>query len=72
MGAVDYKKLDLASFNTSKVIYMNSAFANCNQLKQVNVKSFDTSSVTNMNSMFSGCEKPLRSIDYQTLIQKNV
>lgn len=50
---------------------MNSAFANCNQLKQVNVKSFNTSSVTNMNSMFSGCEN-LESIDVSNFDTKNV
>lgn len=52
------QELDLSVFNTTKVVYMNSAFANCNQLKKVDIKSFDTASVTNMNSMFFRLRKP--------------
>lgn len=55
-------KLDLSSFNTSKVRNMLYMFWNCERLKSVNLSSFDTKNVACFESMFSGCSA-LESLD---------
>ncbi|MGL9970337.1 BspA family leucine-rich repeat surface protein [Enterococcus sp. DIV1420a] len=47
-----FKKLNLSSFNTSNVVYMDSMFAGDTELQEVNVSSFDTKRVRNFDYMF--------------------
>ena len=54
-GFRNLAKIDLDSFDTSKVTNMNSMFANCTSLEDLDLSGFDTSKVTDMNSMFSHC-----------------
>ena len=59
-------KLDLGSFDTSKVTDMSNMFDNCNSLRRLNVASFDTTNVTDMSNMFRKCiiqSLDLRSFD---------
>ena len=49
------EKLDLSSFNTSKVITMGGMFSYCSSLISLDLSSFNTSNVINMNSMFEAC-----------------
>ena len=65
------KKVDLTNFDTSKVIDMNSMFANCAGLEYVNMTDIDTSSVTDIGSMFQSCTK-LRSIDLSSFSTSSV
>ena len=44
--------VDLASFNTSEVITMNTMFYMMNSIKSIDVSGFNTSKVKDMNSMF--------------------
>ena len=56
------EKLDLSSFNTSKVTDMGYMFYECSSLTGLDLGSFNTSQVTDMSSMLSGC-KSLTSLD---------
>ena len=49
------EKLDLSSFNTSKVTNMYGMFGVCSSLISLDLSSFNTSNVTNMAFMFNGC-----------------
>ena len=50
------KELDLKSFNTSNVTYMNSMFWGCSNLTDLKFgDNFNTTKVTNMYYMFNGC-----------------
>ena len=49
------ENLNLSSFNTSNVTYMNSMFDSCSSLTSLDLSNFNTSNVTNMSSMFYGC-----------------
>ena len=51
--------IDLTSFNTKKIIYMNSMFYNCYSLTSINIASFDTSQLSEMNYMFYNCSSLL-------------
>ena len=49
--------LDLTSFDTSRVVDMESVFYNATNLKSVNLTSFDTTRVFTFGYMFYGCKK---------------
>ncbi len=48
-------KLDLTSFNTSKVTDMGGTFNFAENVHEIDVSNFDTSKVVYMNDMFYGC-----------------
>jgi surface protein len=48
-------KLNLSSFNTSKVTTMNHMFANCSSLTKIDLSNFNTSNVQIMGNMFGYC-----------------
>ena len=48
--------LDLSSFDTSNVTYMNWMFSWCSSLTSLNLSRFDASAVAGMYSMFYGCD----------------
>ena len=50
------ESLDLSSFNTSQVKYMNGMFEWCVNLRELDLSHFDTSNVEEMQKMFSRCE----------------
>lgn len=56
MGRLFYKnwisKLDLSSFDTRKVIYMNAMFMEAYSVEEINLSSFDTSNTWFMGNMF--------------------
>ena len=55
--------LDLSSFNTEKVTYMENMFYNCDKLKSLKLgTAFRTDNVTSMSGMFWGC-KSLENLD---------
>ncbi|MBM6870635.1 BspA family leucine-rich repeat surface protein [Pseudoflavonifractor phocaeensis] len=57
-GAFDTEnvtKLDLSSFDTSKVTGMLAMFYRCSNLTELDVSGFDTSQTVEMKSMFYGC-----------------
>jgi len=49
--------LDLSSFNTEKVVAMNSMFLGCESLTSLDLSKFNTANVVNMNAMFLCCKK---------------
>jgi surface protein len=50
--------LDLSSFNTSKVNYMQDVFSGCSNLTTINgISNFDTSNVNFISGMFYNCSK---------------
>ena len=51
------KNLELANFNTSKVINMSKMFSECFELNHLDVSNFDISKVTNFDYMFYKCYK---------------
>ena len=53
-GCNSLKYLDLSSFNTSKVKYMNSLFNGCSSLTSLDLSNFDTSQNTFFQWMFNG------------------
>jgi len=54
------QSLDLSSFDTSKVVTMDSMFTNC-EAQSINLKSFDTRNVADMSWMFADCK--VQSLD---------
>ena len=56
------KKLDLRTFNTSNVRFMDEMFRGSEQLEELDLSSFDTRNVETVERMFSGCVK-LRHLD---------
>ena len=61
--------LDLSSFDTSKVNYMDTMFYD-SQATSLDLSSFDTSNVTNMSGMFSN--SPATSLDLSSFDTSNV
>ena len=67
-GAISIEKLDLSSWNTSKVTDMSGMFlqglgsGDTGILKDLDISSFDTSKVTDMNGMFCYCRN-LENLD---------
>ena len=61
-GCSDIYEINLANFDTSKVIHMNRMFQDCSSLTSLNLSNFDTSKVIWMNHIFSGCSS-LTSLD---------
>ena len=64
-------KVDLSSFNTSKITDMGWMFSECENLKSINLSNFDTSKVTNMTGMFARCSG-LTSLDLSSFNTSNV
>jgi len=60
-------KIDLTSFDTSKVENMGFMFFGCRSLVELDLSNFNTSNVTNMEDLFYGCNNlkniELRSFD---------
>ena len=54
--------LDISSFSTSNIRFMEYTFYNCKKLASLSLSNFDTSSVEYMKAMFSGCSS-LTSLD---------
>ena len=55
-GCEKLLKLDVGSFDTTKVRSMKCMFADCHSLQLIrNLENFDTQSVTSMESMFKNC-----------------
>jgi len=63
--------VDLSSFDTSNITYMNSMFFDCNSLSALNLNNFNTATVTNMDNMFYGCSS-LSSLDLSNFNTSNV
>ena len=66
MGRLFYKnwisKLDLSSFDTRKVIYMNAMFMEAYSVEEINLSSFDTSNTWFMGNMFQNTHE-LKKLD---------
>ena len=62
------KKINLSSFNTSKVTNMSHMFYGCKSLKEINLSPFNTSKVTDMSYMFYACSsfKELNKSNFHT------
>lgn len=56
------RSLDLSSFNTRKVTYMQSMFEGCTNLESIDLSSFDTENMKSMTGMFFSCAK-LETLD---------
>lgn len=56
------RSLDLSSFNTRKVTYMQSMFEGCTNLESIDLSSFDTENMKSMTGMFFSCTK-LETLD---------
>ena len=75
MGRLFYKnwikKLDLSSFDTRKVIYMNAMFMEAYSVEEINLSSFDTSNTWFMGNMFQNTHAlkklDLRNFNTQTV-----
>jgi len=65
------KSIDLSSFKTWKVIYMDAMFYNCRSLKSIDLSNFDTSKVTDLDSMLYGCSS-LKSIVLSNFVTSKV
>ena len=65
------KSLDLSSFDTTNVTYMDAMFQNNYGITDLDLSSFNTSKVTNMSYMFSGCTS-LTSLDLSRFDTSNV
>ena len=63
--------LDLSSFNTSLVIYMDWMFYGCNSLLSLDLNNFDTSSTEYMNYMFKNCYS-LKTLNLNNFDTRNV
>ena len=63
--------IDLSSFDTLNVTYMNSMFEYCSKLTSLDLSSFNTSNVTDMCYMFEYCSG-LTSIDLSSFDTPNV
>ena len=63
--------LNLKSFDTSKVKYMNKMFYSCSSLISLELNNFDTSEVKDMSKMFREC-KNLKYIYNTTFVVPNV
>ena len=70
-GCSSLTRLDLSSFNTSKVTDMRGLFEGCKNLTSLNVTSFNTANVEHMDAMFKGCSS-LTSIDLSNFNTSNV
>lgn len=69
-GCNNIRKLDLSSFDTSKVNYMDWLFAN-SSFDSINLNSFNTSNVRNMDFMFMNCER-LYALDLSSFNTENL
>ena len=56
------RSLDLSSFNTRKVAYMQDMFQGCTNLESIDLSSFDTENMKSMTGMFFSCTK-LETLD---------
>lgn len=56
------RSLDLSSFNTRKVTYMQNMFEGCTNLESIDLSSFDTENMKSMTGMFFSCTK-LETLD---------
>ena len=63
--------LDLSSFNTINVEYMNFMFMGCFSLRSINLSSFNTINVINMSNMFFCCES-LKHLDLSSFKTPNL
>ena len=63
--------LDLSSFNTSNVMYMEAMFCGCSSLTNLDLSGFDTSNVTSMGAMFEYCNS-LTNLDLSNFNTSNV
>ena len=61
-GCQQLTSLNLSSFNTSKVQYMDGMFFGCINLEILDMSNFNTSNVINMANMFLDCQK-IKSLD---------
>ena len=52
---IQFKYLDLSSFNTSKVKNAEAMFLNCQQLISLDLSNFDTSQITNFKEFLKEC-----------------
>ena len=52
---ISLKSLDLSSFNTTNVIYFESAFSNCTSLTSLDISSFSTQRANSISKMFYLC-----------------
>ena len=64
-------KINLNSWDTSKVTNMEEMFEYCNELENINMSNCDTSKVTNMEYMFAYCEE-LENINMSNCDTSNV
>ena len=65
------KELDLSSFNTNDVIYMNNLFCYCKLIKEIDFSAFNTNNVRNMKGMFYGCTS-LETLNLSSFKTNNV
>lgn len=54
-GCKNLRKLDLSSFDTSKVTDMSYMFKDCKNLRKLDISHFNVENVENMSNMFKGC-----------------
>ena len=52
---INITEIDLSSFNTSNVNFMQNMFYGCSSLTSLNLANFNTLKVTDMSSMFALC-----------------
>ena len=70
-GYAGMRNLDLSSFDTSNVIYMDYMFFNCSNLVSLDLSGFDTYKLTSMLYMFAQCEN-LELLDLSSFYTSNV
>lgn len=65
------EKIDVSSWDTSKVKDMSGMFAGCNKLKQLDVGNWNTNNVVDMKAMLTHCLE-LQSLDVSNWDTSNV
>ena len=65
------EELNINSFGTKNVEYMNCMFSTCTALTKLNLNNFNTGQVKNMSYIFQGCYK-LEELDISNFDTKNV
>ena len=68
----DIKDIDLSSFNTKNVKYMDYIFGFCRNLNELNISFFDVKNVTDMSGLFCGCSSLKKLPDISKWNTKNI
>ena len=70
-GCSSLTELNLSSFNTNNVAYMDNMFTGCASLKELNLSNFTDDNLIDIKKMFFGCSS-LKRLNIQHLNIKNL